>query len=242
MRTKSATTAQKISSLLEDDGQHWTDSAGRHLNEIAEAEGGKRTFRDGRGTDTYRWQFGDGSALLVAGDAWDFPCSPDSRCFCLPPDHNESCPLTHSLERGRVSRTAARRQAHSESHMFRHRPNWIVSTWSDEYRSNVLSRAMPYLDARQALADWRRSRTLELLGEGEASGRGSEPGAVTGRWSGSCGGNPRRAAPGRRVGSGSAVEQFAYLPSERRRRNRLLRERHREPSHAREVRLSVTGE
>jgi hypothetical protein len=42
------TTAQRISSLLNDDGQCWTDALGRHLNEIAEAEGGRRTSGTGR--------------------------------------------------------------------------------------------------------------------------------------------------------------------------------------------------
>lgn len=63
------------------------------------------------------------------------------------------------------SRTAAKRQAHQESHMYRQGSGWIVSTWSDEHRCNVIDQEAPWPVARQALADWRRSRTAELLGE-----------------------------------------------------------------------------
>jgi len=161
------TTAQRISSLLTDDGQCWTDALGRHLNELAEAEGGRRTFRDGWGTDTYRWHFADGSVILVAGDAWDYPLSTDPRCWCFEVGnyHQEECPLTHLPERGSLSRTAAKRRAHKESHMYRQGAGWIVSTWSDHDGLNVLSEELPFFVARQGLADWRRERTAELLGE-----------------------------------------------------------------------------
>jgi hypothetical protein len=87
-------TAAQISQLLDDDGQRWTDASGRHLDVIAETMGGKRTYRDGPGTDIYRWNFPDGSAICVAGDAWDFPLSTDSRCYCWDGGnrHLDGCP------------------------------------------------------------------------------------------------------------------------------------------------------
>jgi hypothetical protein len=63
-----------------------------------------------------------------------------------------------------ISRTAAKRQAHSESHMYRQGSAWIVSTWSDAYQCNELARELPWPVARQRLADWRRDRALALQG------------------------------------------------------------------------------
>lgn len=137
MTTAMTTTAQRISSLLDDDGQRWHDAKGRHLNGIAETQGGKRVWRDH--TDTYRWEFPDGSALLVAGDCWGFP----------------------------LSKTAAKRRAHDESHMYRQGGGWITSTWSDHYGCNELSDETPYFVARSWLAEWRRNYASGLRFEME---------------------------------------------------------------------------
>ena len=66
---------------------------------------------------------------------------------------------------GRVADPArkARRQAHSESSLYRQGAGWIVSTWDERYSLHTLSHEQPYAIARQALADWRDRRTAELL-------------------------------------------------------------------------------
>lgn len=91
------TTAAEIAGLLHFQGETLHDATGRHLDEIAESFGGWRTSRAGSAGSTYRWSFGDGSALVVRGAAWDFQFvpAPDPECFCFegPGVHTEDCPV-----------------------------------------------------------------------------------------------------------------------------------------------------
>jgi hypothetical protein len=66
---------------------------------------------------------------------------------------------------GAPSRTAAKRQARHESHIYRQGSGWILSTWDDQYGCARLSGELPWPVARQALADWRRRRVAKLMGE-----------------------------------------------------------------------------
>lgn len=65
-------TARQIAELFGNDGQAWTDSDGHEIDDICEARGGKRSRRDGYGGDTYRWDFGDGSSIIMSGASWGF--------------------------------------------------------------------------------------------------------------------------------------------------------------------------
>ena len=66
------TTAQAIAARLAGDGQKFADDHGHRLAEISIEAGGGVDWRDGFQTgDTYRHAFADGSAIVVAGDAWD---------------------------------------------------------------------------------------------------------------------------------------------------------------------------
>lgn len=67
-----------------------------------------------------------------------------------------------------ISKTAAKRQAHQESSMYRQGGGWIVSTWSDSYRLNILSNKLPHGVAARQLADWRIERAAHLRGQVEA--------------------------------------------------------------------------
>lgn len=62
-----------------------------------------------------------------------------------------------------MTKTEAKRQAHKESHMYRQGSGWVVSTWSDTMRLNVVSSELAYLAARNKLSDWRKYRTHLLL-------------------------------------------------------------------------------
>ena len=87
------TIAATISAMLADDGQRWY-YRGQHLDEIAAQLGGRRSYRDGWGTDVYRWNFPDQSSLVAAGGGWDFPLSSDEFCFCWKGEgeHQDGCP------------------------------------------------------------------------------------------------------------------------------------------------------
>lgn len=63
-----------------------------------------------------------------------------------------------------LSKSAAKAQAHRESHMYRQGNGYIVSTWDDGYGCSVVSHEMPHSNARTALADWRVRRTRVLQG------------------------------------------------------------------------------
>jgi hypothetical protein len=82
-------TAQQISAMFNDNGQCWETISGKDFDAVCDDHRGSREWRDGWGTDTYRWLFDDGSCLIVSGAAWDFGY-PD--CFCCRGDtHNEEC-------------------------------------------------------------------------------------------------------------------------------------------------------
>lgn len=69
--TSTTTQAEQIAEQFDNDGLNWHDSEGRHLDEVCEATA-KCEWREGYRTgDTYRYVFADGSAIVVAGDAWD---------------------------------------------------------------------------------------------------------------------------------------------------------------------------
>lgn len=61
-----------------------------------------------------------------------------------------------------MSKTAAKRQAHQESHMYRQGSGWIVSTWDDSIKCNRVSGEVSYWTARHGLAEWRRWRANQL--------------------------------------------------------------------------------
>ena len=63
-----------------------------------------------------------------------------------------------------ISRTAAKRQAHQESSMYRQGSGWIVSLWSDSHRLNITTGELPFAQAKAGLATWRRERTEALRG------------------------------------------------------------------------------
>lgn len=85
------TIAEKISALLNDDGQVWYASDGRHFADLLEDyPGTKMEWRDGYRTgDTVRYTFSDGSVILEAGAAWDFGFQD---CFCWQGEPDEDCP------------------------------------------------------------------------------------------------------------------------------------------------------
>ena len=61
-----------------------------------------------------------------------------------------------------LSRTAAKRQAHRESCMYRQGSGWIVSIWDPTVRCNRVTGEMAYFSARHDLAAWRRRRAQQL--------------------------------------------------------------------------------
>lgn len=61
-----------------------------------------------------------------------------------------------------MRRTAAIEQARRESSMYRQGAGWIVSTWDEGYRANVLTCEIPYWTARTYLKEWRANRVTEL--------------------------------------------------------------------------------
>lgn len=64
-----------------------------------------------------------------------------------------------------LTKSAARSQAHRESHMYRQGPGYIVSTWDDFYGCRMTSECLSFQVARHTLAEWRRTRTLQLHGK-----------------------------------------------------------------------------
>ncbi len=74
------TTAEKIASLLHDDGQVWESDEGFLFTEMVEENGAHAEWRDGyRIGEVVRYTFPDSSVITEAGAAWDFGY-PD--CFC----------------------------------------------------------------------------------------------------------------------------------------------------------------
>ena len=78
------TVAQAISARLGDDGQDW-----RGFEDAAESQPHRIEYRDGHGTDTYRYVYADGSVIMVAGDCWDVG---HTDCYCMAgAGHTERC-------------------------------------------------------------------------------------------------------------------------------------------------------
>ena len=87
------TTAQIISAKLDNDGQKFDTVDGISIDTLcADVHGaGYPSFRDGHGTDTYRYNFADGSAIVVAGGCWDLSVD-DYPCYCMAgAGHSEAC-------------------------------------------------------------------------------------------------------------------------------------------------------
>ena len=82
------TIASKIAEIFNHDGQIF-DSVSGDFDQVCEFWGGFKEYRDGYGTDTYKYTFEDGSVLIVAGACWDFGFK---NCFCmLGAGHNDDC-------------------------------------------------------------------------------------------------------------------------------------------------------
>lgn len=80
------TKAEKVASFLNDDGTKFETENGLTLDDLALKYGAKKQCVEPVGKDEYRgvpcshitsrtivrYKFSDGSAIVVAGDAWDF--------------------------------------------------------------------------------------------------------------------------------------------------------------------------
>lgn len=85
------TTAQKISQLLNDDGQRFEAADGTDIDTLCQRAGGRQEWRDGYRTgDVYAWRFDDGSSIVGGSAAWDIGVSPD--CYCWAGvGHSDDC-------------------------------------------------------------------------------------------------------------------------------------------------------
>jgi len=63
-----------------------------------------------------------------------------------------------------MTKTAAIKQARSESHMYGQGRQYIISTWDEECHAWREGYARDYYRARSDLARWRIDRARELLG------------------------------------------------------------------------------
>ena len=88
------TTAEKISEKFSNDGQCFTNAAGEELDDVCEAHT-RPDYRDGYGTDTYRYTFDDGSVITIAGDGWDLGYP---GCYCWQGVGHDDCDVVDSLE------------------------------------------------------------------------------------------------------------------------------------------------
>jgi len=60
-----------------------------HIDVACLCQGGWQEWRDGPGSDIYRWAFPDGSVITIAGAAWDFGFP---GCWCWGGiGHTEEC-------------------------------------------------------------------------------------------------------------------------------------------------------
>jgi len=92
--TKTAqTAAQKISTLLGDDGLRWESRDGRGIAQLCEDHGASGPYgQSGRGTMPERYDFDDGSSIVVTDGGWDLGLSQD--CYCwVGVGHDENCTL-----------------------------------------------------------------------------------------------------------------------------------------------------
>lgn len=76
------TQAQEISARFHDDGQCWVDDAENDLDDFCERYALAIHDRDGDGGSVTRYHFSDGSAIVVAGDAWDLGITGEDRGSC----------------------------------------------------------------------------------------------------------------------------------------------------------------
>jgi hypothetical protein len=81
-----STTARRISARFGDDGQRWTDDTGLGLLDVCQDDLTASHSRDGG--LVRRYHFGDGSAIVVAGDGWDLGITGEDRerCTCWSDD------------------------------------------------------------------------------------------------------------------------------------------------------------
>lgn len=87
-------TAQEISALLDDNGQRFERDDGTNIDALCDQRNGTWSYRDGYGTDTYRIDFGDGSAIVVAGAGWDLaPKGCEQFCWA-----GEGCQCKHCVK------------------------------------------------------------------------------------------------------------------------------------------------
>ena len=96
------TQAQKIAERFGDDGQLWEDGDGASLVDALENAGG-RCWSD-LATNPQRWEFADGSAIIISDGAWDLGItstdSDDRRdCTCWSED-GVTCRYPHECECG----------------------------------------------------------------------------------------------------------------------------------------------
>lgn len=88
MTGKAWTHAHQIGARLHNDGQVFADNDGYTLDDMAGDLGGRKEQHP-RKPDVYRWVFGDGSVITVAGDAWD---DGYSDCWCWAGvGHSDEC-------------------------------------------------------------------------------------------------------------------------------------------------------
>lgn len=83
------TTAQTIANLLNNDGQQFETSDGTPVDTLCDAHCPNPEQDWERGAT--RWNFDDGSSIIIAGEAWDFGIA-DSECCCFDgAGHSEQC-------------------------------------------------------------------------------------------------------------------------------------------------------
>jgi len=76
------TTAQTISAQLDDDGQQWEDAAGTDIATLCDAVSDATTHEHGIGAGPRRYDFADGSGIVVTDECWDI-LAPDCTAYCM---------------------------------------------------------------------------------------------------------------------------------------------------------------
>lgn len=82
-----ATTAERFSKRMGDNGSRFTARDGTSLATVAASFGARRPERHDGMT---RYHFPDGSSIIVAESGWDIALSPDCWCW-LGAGHSEAC-------------------------------------------------------------------------------------------------------------------------------------------------------